>query len=102
MTRDEFEVFALLPENRGRHLELVNGEIIEMVSSDVSAVVGATLIVLIGAFVRQNRLGYVTGKQGGYRIGENNLIPDLAFVSKQRRERPQGETYATVVPELVV
>jgi Uma2 family endonuclease len=101
-TIDEFEQFALLPANRDKRLEFIHGELVEVVSNDIAAMIGAKIVVLIGSFVWSNQLGFVTGEQGGYRIGEHDLIPDCAFVSKARRAGPQGETYARVVPDLIV
>lgn len=102
MTIDEFEQTAMLPANRDRRLEFIHGEVVEVVSNDVSSMIASIILAGITTFVRANRLGYVTDAQGGYRIGDHDLIPDCAFVSKARRDRPQGEAYASVVPDLVV
>lgn len=102
MTIDEFEQFAALPANHSRRLEFIHGEPVEVAPNDIAAMIGVKIVVMIGSFVWSNHLGFVTGEQGGYRVGEHDLIPDCAFVSKARRANPQGETYARVVPDLIV
>lgn len=102
LSHEAFVQIAMSPENRERRLELVDGEIIEVVSSDVSSAIGALMLVKIGSFVIEHQLGYMTDAQGGYRVGADDLIPDCAFVSKARQAKPKGESYATVIPDLVV
>lgn len=102
LTRPEFEQFADLPENRERRLEFIRGEVVEVVSYDIAGIVGMALAGPLQVYVRTNRLGFVTGSENGYRIGDDNLIPDYAFVSKDKQHRPKGETYASVVPDLVI
>jgi Uma2 family endonuclease len=102
LTRDAFERMAALPQHRDRRLEFIDGAVIDMVSSDVSSRLALRLGGIIDAYATAHTLGYVTGADGGYRIGADDMIPDCAFVSRQRREKPLGEAYATVVPDLVV
>lgn len=102
LTRDDFERFAQLPENRDRRLEFIRGEVIEVVSYDIAGVVGIALIGPLHAYVRANSLGFLTGSENGYRIGDDDLIPDFAFVSKEKRQHPVGEAYASVLPDLVI
>jgi len=102
MTLEEFEQFAMLPENRQRRLELVDGEVIELVSNEISAHITSLITILVGGFIVQHQLGYTTSSESGFRIGNNDYMPDFAFISKERREKPIGETWITVVPDMVL
>src|ERR671918_2181509 len=46
--------------------------------------VGARLIVRLGSHVEANQLGGVYGPDTTFQIGENQRIPDVAFVSAAR------------------
>lgn len=102
MTLEEFERFAVLPENRHRRFELIDGEVVELVSNEIPAHITSLLTILVGSFIVQHQLGYTTSSESGFRIGNNDYMPDFAFISKQRREKPAGETWITVVPDLVI
>jgi Uma2 family endonuclease len=85
-TVKEFLEIAQLPENENKHLELIDGLIVEMPpSSKKNTVLAAWLIHLLLNYLATNDLGYVTGPDGGYRIGPHNLVqPDVGFISKSR------------------
>jgi Uma2 family endonuclease len=61
---------------------------------------------LLGGFitvhVAQHNLGYTTSAETGFCIGANDYIPDLAFIAASQRPHPLGETWITVVPDLVL
>src|SRR5579871_5956414 len=99
---EEFERFVMLPENRERSFELIAGEIVEVVSNGKSSALGARLTVLVGGFIYQNKLGFVTGADGGYWINGERYIPDFAFVSKAKQARPTEEAYNHISPDLAV
>ena len=101
-TVEEFEAFALLPENTQRSFQFIGGEIVELVSNDISSALGARAAILIGGFVIQHDLGFMTGADGGYRIGNDDYIPDCAFVAKEQRAQPVGEAYSKALPALEV
>lgn len=102
MTLEEFERFALLPEHRKQRFEFIDGEVVELVSNEISAHVTSLITILVGAFIVQHQLGYTTSSESGFRIGDNDYMPDFAFISKGRREKPVGETWITVAPDLVI
>ena len=101
-TVEEFEQIAALPENADRRLEYIGGEIIEMVSNNYSSLVAALLLTKVFTFVLENNLGYVTGADGGYQVGEDRYIPDMAFVSKMRQPEPSHDAYNPNPPDLAV
>jgi len=50
----------------------------------------------------KNLEGYITGADGGYQIGDERYLPDVAFVSKARQPEPSHETYNPLPPDLAV
>ncbi|MBL8132696.1 MAG: Uma2 family endonuclease [Anaerolineae bacterium] len=102
MTAEAFEAFALLPGNRDRLLEFIGGRIIEVVSSSLSSSTGAIVLGMITLYVRQHRLGVVTGADGGYIIGGDRCIPDAAYMSYARQPIQPDVAYNPVAPDLAV
>lgn len=102
LTREVFEQFAALPENQHRRLEFINGEMVERVSNEVPGHLTAMLSGFVTVYVSQYNLGYMTSAETGFRIGANDHIPDLAFIAANQRPYPLGETWITVVPDLVL
>ncbi len=102
LSAEEFEHFVMQPENRERSFELIAGEVVEVVSNGKSSALGARLTVLAGGFIYQNKLGFVTGADGGYWINGERYIPDFAFVSRQKQAKPTTEAYNHIPPDLAV
>ncbi|MEJ5197516.1 MAG: SdrD B-like domain-containing protein, partial [Anaerolineae bacterium] len=44
----------------------------------------------------------VTGADGGYRVGDERYIPDVAFVSQSRQPAPSRDAYNAIAPDLAV
>ncbi len=103
MTAEQFERLALQPENAERRLEFVGGEIVEVVSNNYSSMVAARILIKLGTFLENAHLeGYVTGADGGYCVGDERYIPDVAFVSKSRQPAPSRDAYNAIAPDLAV
>lgn len=99
----EFDVFAALPENTDRLLELLDEEIIEKIPAGrKSSRTSSTIVAYVTLHVNQNHLGEVTDAQGGYWIGQNRFIPDGAFVRRDRLPIVEVDGYATVAPDLAI
>jgi Uma2 family endonuclease len=95
-----------MPGN-GAGFELIDGELHPMApSGQEHSNVGVNLVTLINAFVRKNRLGIVTGPDGGYILKhdpETVRVPDIGFVRSDRL--PKGKAtpkYFNGAPDLVV
>jgi Uma2 family endonuclease len=102
ITRDEFERLAVLPENANRHLEFLEGELIEMVSNSRSSMLAYQIGSEIGVFVRQHKLGFVSGEAGGYRVNGQDFMPDVGFISKEKFPTMPSHTWVPEPPELAV
>lgn len=102
MTVTEFQRFQDMPENTGRILELIEGEIVEKIPSFIPSKIGMRIGRLVGNFVDDRDLGYVTGEAGGYILSdEDTFNPDVGYISKARLpEEPARE--APVAPDLAV
>jgi Uma2 family endonuclease len=81
ITIDEFIAFALLPENAGRNLEFVNGEILEkMPSSSRNSTSAFMLGHVTQSYCENNDLPcYISIGDGTYRININVVAPDFAY-----------------------
>jgi Uma2 family endonuclease len=102
MTLHEFEAFTVLPENRERRLEYIDGEAVEMVSNQYLTLVTVEIILLLGGFVKANKLGFLTPPDAGYQIGEDRLMPDIGFISRKRQPQAPHEVWNPITPDLVV
>lgn len=72
LTVDEFERIAALPENLGRKLQLVNGEIVEEMPKFAHARIASRLILWLGKFFEEHPVGEVFAE---FRID----LPDKQF-----------------------
>jgi Uma2 family endonuclease len=103
MTIQEFEDFIFHPDNTSRHFEFVAGEIVEMVSNNYSSEIASEILFLIRLHMKETGLrGRVTMADGGYRIGEDRYIPDVAFISWDKQPNSSREAYNSNPPDLVV
>jgi Uma2 family endonuclease len=102
MSPQEFETFILLPENIDQHYELLNERIYLVVASGPSSIVASKFGAYITMHTIQNKLGDVTGADGGYFVGNDRLIPDVGFTRKERATGETREGYFVYAPDLVV
>ncbi|MCU0480189.1 MAG: Uma2 family endonuclease [Anaerolineae bacterium] len=104
MTAEEFDQYALLPENDDKLLEYIVGEIFnKMPSNPYASKISARFVKVISIFVDDNDLGHVTTEAGGYKIGfGERYAPDVAYVSKDRQSELNTSGYNDVPPDLAV
>ena len=93
-----------LPDD-GMLVEIHDGELVSRPVSDRnSSELAAEFVRLIGNFVRERKLGYVSGADGGYILSRGPDVlyaPDCAFITKARAgTRDQG--YFQAAPDLAV
>jgi len=98
----DFEALTQRPENRARRLELVGGEVVEMVSSGYASEIAARILTWLNLYVMQHHLGRVTGADGGYVVGDDRYIPDVAFVSATRQAQRSEHAYNPIAPDVAV
>ena len=104
ITLESFHTLLRQPENRGRHFEFIHGRVVEkMVASPYSSQVAARMVTLFGSYLMGNDIGYLTTADGGYVVGEERYIPDLAFISYERMpEIVTEQGYIALAPDIAV
>jgi len=103
ITLQEFEDFIFHPDNVDRHYEFIAGEIVAMVSNNYSSEIASEILFLIRLHMKQTGLkGRVTMADGGYQIGEDRYIPDVAFISWDKQPNSSHEAYNSTPPDLAV
>src|SRR5260221_13453387 len=99
VTAEEFDEIAALPENTDKRLEFIGGEIKELVSETYASEIAALVLGKVIAFVTLNKLGRVTGANGGYRVGRDSYIPDVGFISFSPQPTPVRAAYNPLAPD---
>ncbi|MBZ0295054.1 MAG: Uma2 family endonuclease, partial [Anaerolineae bacterium] len=103
VTIEEFDEFIRQPEHVSRDFELIAGEIVEkMVSKPKASMIAVRIVSLIGTHIQPQKLGRVTGADGGYQVGADRYIPDAAYISKARQPNIPDEAYNPLPPDLAV
>jgi Uma2 family endonuclease len=102
LTAEEFEAFALQPANKDKRLELIAGEIIEVVSNQEASWLALRIGYFISSYLDQHPIGYATGADGGYQVGDNRCIPDVGYISKSRQPKRTKVAYNPQPPDLAV
>jgi len=103
-TAEEFIEQSQSAEYRDQRLELINGEICVMSpSSLLNTVVAAEIVRLLGNFNAEHKLGYMTTTDGGFKLGQHTvLVPDAAFISKDRVAKLGDTAFFEGAPDLAV
>ena len=101
---DSFHAVLRQPENRGRHFEFIHGRVVEkMVASPYSSRVSVRISSKIDAYLIENDIGFLTGMDGGYVVGDERFIPDCAFISYERMpEIVTEQGYIALAPDIAV
>lgn len=101
-TVEDFDRIAALPENADKLLEFIGGEIIEVPSNAYSSEIAAHILIMVGLYVKTNKLGHITGEQGGYMVSGERYAPDVAYLAKSRQAQLAKEGYNPTPPDLAV
>jgi Uma2 family endonuclease len=100
---EQFDVWALLPENAGRNYEYIAGEVVEKrVANAYSSIITARVTRFVGGFIDDHDLGYVTNAVGGYVVNDERYIPDMGYIARQRQPEPPNAAYNPNAPDLAV
>jgi Uma2 family endonuclease len=102
ITLEEFETFIHLPENADRDFEYIGGEIVEVVSNNYSSAIAILFATYLGIYLLKNRIGRLTGADGGYMVVGERYIPDVGFISNERQPKPSFEAYNSMPPDLAI
>lgn len=102
MTAQAFDAWVHLPENIDQSFELIGGEIYDVVANNYSSLISISIASEFRQFCKGKGLGFVTGADGGYIIGGERFMPDVAFISIARQPEPCRTTYNPQPPDLAV
>lgn len=103
-TVDEFLAFTALPEHADTRFELHDGVIEEIPpSTAANSAIAIAIADFIRDFVRTSKLGFVTGTDGGYRVGTNTMYqPDVAYISRERLPSLKNIHVIPMAPDLAI
>ena len=101
MTVAEFDQF--MESDHGDTIyEYINGEIVDVPSNPYVSAIAGWILTYLNLYLMKNPIGYVSGADGGYIIGDDRFAPDVAYISKARQPRLARKGYNINPPELVV
>ena len=100
----DFEAFLAQPENQDRLFELINGEIVEKMPTETHGMIQAELARVLGNFVKAGKLGRVVTETRHHAQGDDHsdLLPDVAFTSRERLLPPVDEGAVQQMPDLAI
>ena len=96
---------ACAPENASNRYALIDGGLIVSMSPGYLHVrIASEITRLLGNFVVERDLGDVTVESGHYPPGDRRtlLLPDVAFIRKERAPAPDLLRFAPLMPDLAV
>jgi len=98
-----YEAFLARPENSDRRFELIDGEIVEKMPTQLHAYIIQMLSGFLFVYLRQNPIGYalIEARYRPPNTTDNDLIPDLSFISKGHGALVQSGP-ALYLPDLAV
>jgi Uma2 family endonuclease len=82
------EYLAISAQNPQRRFQLIHGEIVEKMPTQFHALIVSLLNFFLVAYLRENSIGWVLveARYGLPEDPENDRIPDLSYVSKEKGE----------------
>lgn len=101
-TSADFDAFVRLPENSERTLEFIGGEIVEVPSNPLASKIAGLILTALNVYLREYDIGHVTGADGGYMVGNERYVPDVAFISYARQPELPASGYNPAPPDLAV
>lgn len=103
LTVEQFDAFALLPENSEKLFEYIAGEIVEVPSNPYVSAIAYNIGFAIKLHLRDHQIkGHVTGEAGGYMVAGERYAPDVAFISIEKQPELAHEGYNPNPPDLAV
>lgn len=103
MTVEEYEEFIWLPENVDRDFEFIAGRAVDILTSPYASSIAAKFGMYIMGFVKEQKLGHVTGAAGAYRVSGEYYMPDVGYISYERVAKSDSDKwYCPLAPNLAV
>lgn len=110
MSPEAFDVWVQRPENTDRLFELIDGFVSEKNTTEVGDMVShfdaSEIAQLIGYYLRAylmtHPIGRLSGPDGGFEVGTQRFIPDVAFIRHEHFPTDYKGGYVAVAPDLAV
>lgn len=106
MTADEFWDFVHRPENRDRHFELEEGEVVEVPRpGELHGLVCGNAVGILWTYTRQRKKGYVCSNDMGLILEEDPDTvrgPDVAVYLDARKYKELNPRWPKRMPKLIV
>lgn len=102
MNTSEFDAWV---ENQtgDSSFEFICGEICEKAPTDLYlSVIASRVAGYLFIYLRQNKIGFLTGEAGGYKIRDDRYAPDGAFVSYTKQRHADKIIYNNLPPDLAI
>ncbi|MCU0497550.1 MAG: Uma2 family endonuclease [Anaerolineae bacterium] len=101
-TLEEFEAFTQHPDHAERIFEFIAGEIVEVPSNPTASKIASLISGEIYLYLKQHKIGHLTGENGGYQVFGERYAPDVAFISYARQPQLAQSGYNPNPPDLAV
>ena len=107
MTAEQFYEFANRPENRDRHLELEDGEVVAYpLPGELEGVVCGNVVYLLRSYVRAVKRGFVCSNSMGIVLKKGPratvYAPDISLFRDYDRFEQHETKYLKTVPAMIV
>jgi len=102
MTATEFDAWV---ENQtgDTTFEFISGEIIEKMPSNLySSIIGMRIAGFLFVYLLQNKLGFLSGENGGYKVNDDRYAPDVGYISHAKYTSASKKGYYNLPPDLAV
>jgi Uma2 family endonuclease len=102
MTATEFDEWAE-SQTGDAIFEFIAGEIIEKMPSNLySSIIGMRIAGFLFVYLLQNKLGVLSGEQGGYKVNDDRYAPDVGFISYAKHPPVSKKGYHNLPPDLAI
>ncbi len=102
LTVEAFDEWVLLPENASRLFEFIAGEVVEVPSNAYASKIASVISGFLFMYLMRNKIGHLTGENGGYQVNGERYAPDVAFISFERAPQLDPKGYHPDAPDLAV
>ncbi|MDX2076948.1 MAG: Uma2 family endonuclease [bacterium] len=82
--------------------ELISREICAKTIAFYPSVIAGRFVGYLFIYLRTHKIGFLTGEAGGYKIGDDRYVPDVAFVSYAKQAHADKKGYNGFPPDLAV
>lgn len=102
MTATEFDQWAEA-QTGDVIFEFISGEIVEKMPSNLySSIIAMRIAGFLFVYLLQNKIGLLSGEQGGYKVNDDRYAPDVGFISYAKHPSVSKKGYHNLPPDLAI